>query len=68
MILWKNYFTIRKKNYGTMEKLCYYTENYGTMIYKGEKQGRLPKTMELGFIMEKSMVKYQNKFLNKKID
>ena len=49
-----------------MEKLCYYTENYGTMIYKVEKQGRLSKTMEIGFIMEKSMVKYQNKFLNKK--
>ena len=39
-----------KKNYGTMEKtmvqwkkLCYYAENYGTLIYYGKHYGTLKK-------------------------
>ena len=35
------------------------TENYGTSIY----EGRLPKTMKLWFIMEKTMVIYQNNWI-----
>ena len=41
MVLWK-------KNYGTMEnKLWYYTENYGTLIYYGKNYGTMEKTMVL---------------------
>ena len=42
------------QKYGTMDKtrvvwtkLGYYTENYGTSIYKGKKHERLPKTLKL---------------------
>ena len=31
------------QNQGTKEKLWYYTENYGTLIYEGKKPSRLPK-------------------------
>ena len=58
-------FTIEKygtmgKNYGTKTKLWYYTENYGTSIYEGKKHGWLPKTKKIWFIIEKTIVKYQN--------
>ena len=62
MELW---FTM--KNYDTMEKtmvlwkkLWHYTKNYGTAIYEEKKHCRLPKTMRLWFIMEKTMERYQN--------
>ena len=46
MVLWN--FDLLWKNYGTMEKLWYYKQNYGT----------LPKTMEHQFT-KKKMVDYQ---------
>ena len=43
-----------KKNNGTMvktvvrwKKICFYTENYGTLIYYGKNYGTIPKTMEI---------------------
>ena len=45
---------MEKKNYGTMEKtmvrwkkLCYYSENYDTLIYYGKNYCIIPKTTEL---------------------
>ena len=32
-----------KKNYGCVEKLWYYTENYGTLIYYGKNDGTIEK-------------------------
>ena len=29
--IWENYVTM-EKNYGTLEKLWYYSENYGTIL------------------------------------
>ena len=34
-------------------KLWYYTENYGTSIYEGKRNGRLPETKKLWFLLEK---------------
>ena len=37
MVLWKNY--------GIMEKLCNYTENYGTLIHYGKNYGTMEKNI-----------------------
>ena len=65
MVLWN--FELLWINYGIMKKIWYYPENYGTSIYEGENHGRLQKTMELCFIMEKSYgyIPKQFTFLNK---
>ena len=37
----------------SMEKLWYHRKNYGTMV---KNYGTIPKTMELWFTMEESMI------------
>ena len=44
MELW---FTM--ENYGTMEKLSYYSENYGTLIYEGKKPWKITKSKKKTF-------------------
>ena len=45
--LWKNFGTIPKtlEVWFTIEKIWYYTENYGTLIYDGKKHVSVPKTI-----------------------
>ena len=43
-----------------LTKLWYNTEHYGTSINERKKHGRLPKTKQLWFTMQKTMVVYQN--------
>ena len=43
-----------------MEKIIVLYRKLWNFDLQRKKHGRLPKTIELGFIMEKYMVKYQN--------
>ena len=60
MVLWKKTMVLWTKLWYYRKKLWYYTENYGTSIYERKNMVNYQKTKKLLFIMENTMVIYQN--------